>query len=110
MTKASLVGLCTCLVFYLIVGQMGYCLFGNTLQANFLLSFDSSELNDVTYLILNLTFLTSVFFSFPVLFFGARNNLIAIMNTIISIIKKHKRVQKTEQEDTIQNISSYIET
>lgn len=33
-------------------------------------------------------FLVSVFFSFPVMFFGARNNFIAIMKLIILKLKK----------------------
>ncbi len=62
---------------------MGYCLFGNQIEANFLLSFNSENTNEAIYLILNISYLTSVFFSFTLLFFGARNNFIAISKNFI---------------------------
>ena len=39
MRTTSLSGLIGCSFFYVIVGNMGYCLFGNNLESNFLLSF-----------------------------------------------------------------------
>jgi amino acid permease len=45
MSKASLTGICACSVFYLLVGNMGYCLFGNNLKGNFLVSFSRGDIN-----------------------------------------------------------------
>jgi hypothetical protein len=45
---------------------------------------ERNDINDVLYFGMNLGFLLSVFFSFPVMFFGARNNFIAIMKTVLS--------------------------
>lgn len=53
-----------------------------------MLAFNADELNDVAYFIMNISFLISVFFSFPIMFFGARNNFIAIANVLLSKIKK----------------------
>lgn len=39
MAKASLSGVCACSIFYILVGNMGYCLLGKNLKANFLLAF-----------------------------------------------------------------------
>ncbi len=45
MAKASLTGVCACSVFYILVGNMGYCLFGNNVQGNFLVSFGRRDIN-----------------------------------------------------------------
>ena len=96
MTKASITGVLGCAFFYVLVGNIGYCLFGNNLEGNFLLSFSRDTgtgedgINDALYLLLNGGFLISVFFSFPVMFFGARNNFIAISKNIILVIRKSK--------------------
>lgn len=92
MRDASIVGICSCSIFYILVGYFGYCLFGNSLRGNFLMAFERKENNDALYLMLNFGFLLSVFFSFPIMFFGARNNFIAIAKNIIMAIKK-QRVQ-----------------
>lgn len=90
MAKASISGVLGCAFFYLLVGNIGYCLFGNHLQGNFLLSFKRSETREVLYILLNGGFLISVFFSFPVMFFGARNNFIAISKTVILMIRNSR--------------------
>lgn len=91
MAKASLTGVCACAIFYILVGNMGYCLFGNNLRGNFLLAFDKYNTNEALYLIMNIGFLISVFFSFPVMYFGARNNFIAITNNVILLVRKNKK-------------------
>ncbi len=90
MTKASIFGILGCAFFYFLVGNIGYCLFGKNVQGNFLLAFNRDKVNDALYILLNFGFLVSVFFSFPVMFFGARNNFIAISKTIILIVRKTK--------------------
>ena len=88
MSRATLTALTVCSTIYLCVGNMGYCLFGKNIQGNFLLSFRREEINEILYLFMNIGFLVSVFFSFPVVFFAARNNLIAVIQDILSIICK----------------------
>ena len=84
MAKASLTGICTCSFFYILTGIIGYVLYGSETKANFLLMLEKEDINIVLYYGMNLGFLLSVFFSFPVMFFGARNNFIAIIKTIIA--------------------------
>jgi hypothetical protein len=44
MSKASLCGICACSLFYVLFGNMGYCLVDkNELQANFLRTFSSRQ-------------------------------------------------------------------
>ncbi len=38
MNKAALVGLCTVALFYILVGNIGYALYGSNVQPNFLLN------------------------------------------------------------------------
>lgn len=107
MTKASLTGIIGCSIFYILVGNMGYCLFGNNLEGNFLLAFNRGVVNDGLYLLMNISFLISVFFSFPVIFFGARNNFIAITNNIVLFINK-KRANYRQQDKTSRKAQSKI--
>lgn len=90
MAKASLSGVCACSIFYILVGNMGYCLFGKNIGGNFLLSFHRGSINEGLYLTMYVGFLISVFFSFPVMFFGGRNNFIAIINNILLLVRKKK--------------------
>jgi hypothetical protein len=45
------------------------------------------QLNKVLYWGMNGGFLLSIFFSFPVMFFGARNNFIALIQMAMNIKK-----------------------
>lgn len=45
MSKVTLCGVCICSIFYILVGNMGYCLFGNNIGGNFLLSFEKNNVN-----------------------------------------------------------------
>ena len=86
MKKASIAGILACSFFYLLVGNMGACVYGRSARGNFLLNFTrvgDLGISDPLYILLNGGFLISVFFSFPVMFFGARNNFIAIVKIII---------------------------
>lgn len=82
--RATLVGLSTVAFCYILVGIVGYTMYGSKVKSNFLLNLDPKELNDVLYFLMNIGFLTSVFFSFPVMFFGARNNFIALIQMFMS--------------------------
>ncbi len=65
-------------------------MYGNTVQTNFLLNLKIDNLNDVLYFGMNGGFLISIFFSFPVMFFGARNNFIAIIQIFMTRNKEKK--------------------
>jgi hypothetical protein len=44
MAKASLCGVCACSLFYVLMGNMGYCLIDKQkLEANFLRTFDKQQ-------------------------------------------------------------------
>lgn len=94
MNKASLAGIGACSLAYLIVGILGYSLYGSSpdFDANFLLALPIDKINTVLFFGMNLGFLISVLFSFPVMFFGARNNFIAIAKLIF--IKSTKQETK----------------
>lgn len=83
MKKASLTGTAACCLFYIVVGNIGYALYGyDRVEANFLLALDQKDVALPLFLLMNGGFLVSVYFSFPVMFFGARNNFIALMKMI----------------------------
>ena len=93
MSRASLVGLCTVAFFYILVGNLGYAMYGKDVQTNFLLNLKIDDLSDVLFFGMNGGFLISVFFSFPVMFFGARNNFIALIQMFMTR-NKGKRVNQ----------------
>ena len=88
MTKASLSGLLACSFFYILVGNMGACRYGRGTQGNFLLNFQRGDISESLYILMNGGFLISVFFSFPVMFFGARNNFINITKMVVLGLRK----------------------
>lgn len=111
MRDASIVGVGACSIFYILVGYLGYCLFGNNLKGNFLMAFDRKDTNnDALYMLLNIGFLLSVFFSFPLMFFGARNNFIAIAKNVVLMVKKNKGQYREISKDNVEEISSYLQT
>ena len=90
MLGASLVGTIACFLLYLTVGLLGYLSYANSLNSNFLLALNSPGVPRTPtglYILMNASFLSSVFCSFPVLFFGARNNFIALIKLIINSIR-----------------------
>lgn len=103
-----MVGLGTVAFFYILVGNVGYAMYGSNVQTNFLLNLKIDDLNDFLFFSMNGGFLISVFFSLPVMFFGARNNFIALIQ-IIATRKKGQRVVDENFKDSIHQISSYIE-
>ena len=109
MAKASILGILGCGMFYLIVGNIGYCLYGREVHGNFLLVFQRGDIVEPLFILLNLGFLVSVFFSFPVMFFGARNNFIAIAKIIVMVYKKNREEYKAISKDNVEEISSYID-
>jgi hypothetical protein len=78
MSRASVVGLGVVAFFYILVGNVGYAMYGSSVETNFLLNLKIDDLEDWLFYGMNGGFLISIFFSFPVMFFGARNNFIAL--------------------------------
>lgn len=85
MGLASLAAIICCGASYMIVGELGYALYGGSdrFTANFLLSIRYDQAGPLLFYGMNLSFLISVLFSFPIMFFGARNNFIALMKLLM---------------------------
>lgn len=83
MSLATTIGITFCVICYALVGVLGYDYVGHNAKANFLESLTYSKLGAGFYFVINLTFLTSIFFAFPIMFFGCRNNFIAIAKLIL---------------------------
>lgn len=86
--KACLTGILVCSASYLLIGILGYHLVWSIedkpeVFANFLLNikYDPNS-NPFIYFIINIGFLLSVFFAFPIMFFGCRNNFIALIKLV----------------------------
>ncbi len=79
-----MVGLSTVAFSYILVGNVGYTMYGQDVQTNFLLNLKIDDLSDILYFGMNGGFLLSIFFSFPVMFFGARNNFIALIQQFMT--------------------------
>ena len=79
MAKAVLIGVVFCTFSYLMIGIMGYYYVGNNVSANFLNSLEYSKVAPAFFFIINAGFLLSIFFAFPIMFFGCRNNFIALI-------------------------------
>jgi hypothetical protein len=110
MAKACLVGLCSVGFCYILVGMIGSAMYGQEVQTNFLLNLRIDDLNDVLFWGMNGGFLLSVFFSFPVMFFGGRNNFVALIYMFKNRNKGNKETKGKRDgfSDSIAEISSYI--
>jgi len=83
-TSATLTALVSCASVYLVVSMSTYMLYGSDLKPNFLLCLDKEQTNKILYYGMNIGFLVSVLFAFPIMFFSARNNFIAIVKLLIA--------------------------
>lgn len=79
MSKAVLIGIVFCTLSYLMIGIMGYNYVGSDVKANFLNSLSYDRVGHAFFFIINAGFLLSIFFAFPIMFFGCRNNFIALI-------------------------------
>ena len=80
---ASLAGITFCIICYILVGLLGYYYSGAEIEANFLSSLKYGKVQDFFYFTINFFFLISVFCAFPIMFFGCRNNFIALIKLVI---------------------------
>jgi amino acid permease len=108
MARVAFAAVMFCASSYLLVGVLGYSYVGEAVKANFLESFDYKLMSKPFFFLLNATFLLSIFFAFPIMFFGCRNNFIALVKLAVAkSVKKEKEVA-WRGEDTIEEISTYI--
>lgn len=82
MIKAVTTGLLFCLFSYLLIGILAYAYAGEDISPNFLESLSYDKLSIPFYVMINLSFLSSLFFAFPIMFFGGRNNFIALVKLV----------------------------
>ena len=94
MKMACLSGLIGCAVPYLTVGFIGFSMVGIGANANFLESIAYSETNPFLFYVINISYLFTLPFAIVLLFFGARNNFINIVNRIRKKKKKKKASDK----------------
>ena len=59
------------------------------------------------FFILNITFLVSIFFAFPIMFFGSRNNFIALIKLAVQK-EQPKKEKKWRHTDSIAEIGTYL--
>ena len=83
MAQVSLMGGLFCATSYILVGLIGYHYFGEGVSANFLSSFHYATFSKPFFFLLNTSFLISIFFAFPIMFFGCRNNFIALIQLFL---------------------------
>ncbi len=108
MAKASLLGTLFCSGSYLLVGILGYSYVGNAnVSANFLQSLHYDKMPRLFFFIINFSFLISVYFAFPIMFFSGRNNFIALAKLIL-IEKEPRKPARGQGGDELEEISSYI--
>jgi amino acid permease len=89
MLNASWTGCISCFFIYSSVSFLGYLTYGNAInKSNFLRFLNKEQIGEVLYLVINLVFLGSVLCSFPIIFFGARNNFIALFKVLRSAANK----------------------
>lgn len=103
MKKACFAGLVGCAVPYLTVAFIGYSLAGRDAKANFLESLDYQTTNHILYYTINGCYVFSIMFAIVLMFFGARNNMINIVNII------RRRAQRQKKGKLNPNQESYEE-
>ena len=94
MAAAIAVSLAFCTSSYLLVGILGYYYVGDTVGANFLNSLSYQKLPTFYYCTIKLSYLLSLFFAIPLMFFGGRNNLIALSQLLLQTNRNQPRKSK----------------
>ena len=110
MSMSALSGIAFCVFAYILVGIIGYdYVGGDNSEANFLLALSYSKIPGAFFFIINLSFLLSIFFAFPIMFFGCRNNFIALAKLIL-LTKQELKQNALRRGDDVEEISSYIKS
>ena len=99
MRKVTLLSLAMVLGFYVLVALCGYMSYGSAITNEGLIdSFSVQDLSVPLYLILMTSFLLSSTLSFPLMFFGARNNIWSVILSISKRIKKEGKIREMKRE------------
>lgn len=107
MANATAAAIGFCSFSYILVGIIGYQYVGPGASANFLESLSYEKIHPKAFFyLLNISFLSSIFFAFPIMFFSCRNNFIAIYKLVTrQEEKKPKNVRDGNESD---DISDYV--
>lgn len=81
---ATLTSLVICSSLCIFIGVYTYLLYGDDLQANFLLCLDYKTVDPILYYGMNLSFCIFIIFAFPVSFISARDNFIKVVKIVRS--------------------------
>lgn len=103
--RASLCGTLFCTSSYLLVGILGYDYVGHQINANFLVSLSYDKVPPLFFYLINISFILSVYFAFPIMFFSGRNNFIALAKLLLA---KKKPESPGAQRDELAEISEYL--
>ena len=112
MSRAAFVGLSICTTAYIIVGLLGYHLASPKVDANFLrdIQYDKDDtLKVIIFFVINIGFIVSIFFAFSIIFFGCRNNFIALVKLFLTPAKVQLKSAK-QSYDNIEEITSFLQT
>jgi amino acid permease len=82
--NATLFALIICASLCMFIGVYTYLLYGDDLQANFLLCLDYKTVDPTLYYGMNISFTIFIIFAFPVSFISARDNFIKVIKLIRS--------------------------
>ena len=100
MRKVTLTSLSMVLGFYILVALCGYISYGSSITNEGLIDcFTVKDLSAPLYLILMTSFLLSSTLSFPLMFFGARNNIWSVILSISKRVKKEWRIREIQREN-----------
>ena len=83
MKNVTLVSIACCTLSYLLIGILGYYYVGDTVEVNFLNSLPYQKISKAFYFIIKISFLVSIFFALPLMFFAARNTFIAFLQLLL---------------------------
>jgi len=90
MKHTTSLGLTIVLIIYLSVANCGYLTFGKDSKAGFLDNFTKDNLGLVKFIIVNVAFLISSTLTFPLMFFGAKNETYGAIKLIRKAFDKKK--------------------
>ena len=104
MRSVSNLSMTLVLSFYIVNALAGYLSYGSAVTSKGLINnFKPEDLGKPLYLILMSAFLVSSTLSFPMMFFGARNNIWAVILSVAKRVKKDWRIRKIRRETNLPN-------
>ena len=98
MTIACCLGITLSASFFAVFGILGYNLIGNSVQDNFLESIQFRKTNKVLFTFIYLGFLLSNLATYPLMFFGCRNNCMAIAQVCFPLKPEEKETKRKSKK------------